>query len=263
VSAGPAEAADATHSVDAFLGGLVTLVQPRQGHRAGLDAALLQALVPADAAGCAIDLGTGVGSVAFAVAARAPALSVIGVEREPELVACARMALQLPENAGFAARVRLVEADVTGRRHPREAAGLPDHAADIVLMNPPFDDAREMRPSPDPRRRGAHVAEPGGLAAWCRTAAGLLKAGGTIGLIHRAAAFAEILQALSGRFGEIRVLPVHPAADRPAGRILVRARSASRGKLQFLPGLVLHRADGAWTPEADDILRGRIWLTPA
>ena len=35
------------HSVDAFLGGLLTLVQPRKGHRAGLDAALLQAIVPA------------------------------------------------------------------------------------------------------------------------------------------------------------------------------------------------------------------------
>ena len=34
-------------AVDAFLGGRLRLVQPSKGHRAGLDAALLQALVPA------------------------------------------------------------------------------------------------------------------------------------------------------------------------------------------------------------------------
>jgi len=74
-------------TVDAFLGGLVTLVQPRKGHRAGLEAALLQALVPSDAAGLAIDLGAGVGTVAFSVAARVSTLSVVGVELDADLVA--------------------------------------------------------------------------------------------------------------------------------------------------------------------------------
>ena len=92
------------HSVDAFLGGRITLLQPLKGHRAGLDAALLQALVPADACGRAVDLGTGAGTVAFCIAARAPHLSVIGVERERELAACARAALERPENAGFGGR---------------------------------------------------------------------------------------------------------------------------------------------------------------
>src|SRR5690606_33425109 len=68
------------HSVDAFLGGLVTVIQTREGHRAGLDAALLQALVPTDAAGFAVDFGTGVGTVAFCIAARAAELDVVGLD---------------------------------------------------------------------------------------------------------------------------------------------------------------------------------------
>jgi tRNA1(Val) A37 N6-methylase TrmN6 len=246
-----------SHTVDAFLGGLVTLVQPAKGHRAGLDAALLQALVPAGASGHAIDLGAGVGTVAFSIAARAAALTVIGVERDRTLVQCAQDALQSWENRGFAARVRIVAADVTERREQREALGLADASADWVLMNPPFDIEGSVRTSPDDRRRSAHVSDAGGLSAWCRTAAGLLKPGGTLCLIHRAQSLREVLEGLAGRFGEARITPVHPSAERPARRILVAARRGSRGGPQLMPGLVLHRADGSWTGEADAILRGK------
>jgi tRNA1(Val) A37 N6-methylase TrmN6 len=245
------------HTVDTFLGGLVTLVQPAKGHRAGLDAALLQALVPVEASGHAIDLGAGVGTVPLSLAARAAGLTVIGVERDPTLVAYAREALERPENSAFADRIRIIEADVTERRQEREALGLPDASADWVLMNPPFDVEGRVRTSPDDRRRSAHVSDAGGLSAWCRTDAGLLKPGGTLCLIHRAQSLREVLEGLAGRFGEARITPVHPTAERAASRILVAARPGSRGGPQLMPGLVLHRADGSWTGVADAILRGR------
>ena len=244
-------------SVDRFLGGLVTLVQPERGHRAGLDAALLQALVPADASGCLVDLGTGVGTVAFSVAARARNIFAVGLERDPELVACGVAALQLPENAAFAGRVRLLESDVTLPRTARERLGLRDASVDWVLMNPPYHPAGRVRASADPMRRSAHVAEAGALAAWSRTAAGLLKPGGLFGVVHRPQALPEIMHAATGRFGEVRIMPVRPSAWTPASRVLVRSRRGSRAPLQILPGLVLHQADGSWTAEADAILRGR------
>ena len=250
-----AEAPSDDYSLDRFLGGSVLLLQPRSGHRAGLDAALLQALLPGDATGEAIDLGAGVGTVGFAAAARAPALSVTCVERDPELVACARSALETPENAGFAARVRVVQSDVTDRRELREQCG--NGTADFVLMNPPYDSPERARPSPDARRRSAHVAERGALGAWTGSAAGLLRAGALLGLIHRAAALPDVLEALGASFGDLRIVPVHPFADKPAGRIVVRGRKGSRGDLQLMPGLVLHDAGGGWTEAADAILRGR------
>jgi tRNA1(Val) A37 N6-methylase TrmN6 len=241
-------------TVDAFLGGRVTLVQPRKGHRAGLDAALLQALVPADASGHAIDLGTGVGTVAFSIAARAEGLMATGIERDAGLVACAQAALSMAENAGFAARVTVRRADVSDRSALREALGA--GAADWVLMNPPYDAPGRAQPSPDPMRRSAHMAEPGGLTLWCGRAAELLKAGGHLGLIYRSEALAEVLAALGG-FGDVRILPVHPYRGEAATRVLVRARRGSRAPLQLLAPLVLHRPGGAWTETADAILRGR------
>jgi tRNA1(Val) A37 N6-methylase TrmN6 len=260
VTAEPAPPPEASHSVDLFLGGLVTLIQPRTGHRAGLDAALLQALVPTDAQGHAIDLGTGAGTVALSLAARVPGLRVTGVEREAALIACAEAALRHPGNRGFADRVRFVAADVTERREARAALGLPDGSADWVVMNPPFDQAGTVSASPDPARRGAHVAALGGLEAWCRTAAGLLRPDGSLAIIHRAAALPQLFAALGGRFGYMRVLPVHPAQGAAASRVLVRAVRGSRAGIEIRPGLVLHEAGGAWTEAADAVLRGRAGL---
>lgn len=244
-------------SVDAFLGGRIMLVQPRKGHRAGLDAALLQALVPADAEGRAVDLGAGVGTVALCLAARAAKLSVIGVERDPGLVACGHEALQRPENAAFAARVSFVAADARGLC---DLAGLREESVDWVLMNPPFEPEGRGSQSPDRRRRDAHVAAEGLLESWAATAAALLKPGGVLGLIHRADALPGTIDALSLRFGDLRVLPVHPSESGAATRILVTARRGSRAPFALLPGLVLHQAGGAWTPRADAILRGQAEL---
>jgi tRNA1(Val) A37 N6-methylase TrmN6 len=242
---------------DAFLGGRVMLVQPREGHRAGLDAALLQALVPATAKGTAIDLGAGVGTVAFSVAARAPELSVIGVERDADLVACGRAALKLAANASFAARVRLVAGDASDAKALR---GTFSTDTDFVLMNPPFDPEGGGSRSPDARRRQAHVATEGLLQAWIATANTLLKPGGTLALIHRADALGDVLAALAPRFGGIVVLPVHPKASAKASRILVTAKRGRRTPLAILPALILHQPGGEWTAEAGAVLRGEAEL---
>jgi tRNA1(Val) A37 N6-methylase TrmN6 len=247
-------------TLDAFLGGRVALLQPRRGHRAGLDAALLAAAVPAEAAGEAVDLGCGVGTVAFAAAARAPRLTVTGVDNDAAMLALARLALARPENAAFAPRVRLIEADAALPRRAREAAGLMDGSADLVLMNPPFHKEGCSRPSPDARRRAAHVAAAGGLSAWLATAAGLLRPRGCLLLVHRADALPALLADLDGRFGALRVLPLHPRAFEPAGRVLVAAVKASRAPLALLPGLVLHEEDGRWTEPAEDCLTGQSTL---
>lgn len=241
-------------SIDSFLGGMVTLVQPRKGHRAGLDAALLQALVPAGAGGSVLDLGTGVGTAAFSVAARVPGVSVVGVERDAELVACGREALARPENASFAARVRLVEGDAT------DPALLRGQSFDFVLTNPPFNPERRGTASPDPRRREAHVAPESLFRSWTGRAADLLRTAGTFGLVYRAALLAEALDALSPRFGQVRILPVHPSAEAAASRVLISAKKGSRAPLELLPSFVLHQPDGTWTERADAILRGRAEL---
>lgn len=234
-----------------FLGGRLSLRQTSRGHRAGTDAVLLAAAAPAQTRGLAIDAGAGTGAVGLAAALRAPAAQIRLIEIDPEAAALARA--NICEN-GLAARVNIDEVDLLSAAS-RRAVGLMDEAADLVLTNPPFLDAARARVSPDPRRALAHVAA-GGLAPWARACLALLRPGGELAMIHRADALQECLASLASRLGALRVLPVVARAGGPATRILLRGVKGSKAPLTLLSPLVLHEADGAFTPQAEALARG-------
>jgi tRNA1(Val) A37 N6-methylase TrmN6 len=239
-------------SEDAVLGGTLRLRQPRRGHRVGHDAILLAAFCPARSGDRVIELGAGVGAAGLALAARVPGTAVTLIELDPELAALAG------ENArlnGLAARVRAIALDALAPPRVFAAAGLAAQSAAHVLMNPPFNDPARHRASPDSRRRLAHAALRDTLSGWIRTATRLLRPRGTLTLIGRPDGLADMLLWLGAAFGAVTIQPVYPRTDRPAVRVLLRARRASRGPLVLLPGLVLADAAGHPTPEAEAVLR--------
>ena len=101
----------------------------------------------------------------------------------------------------------------------------------------------------------AHVLDEGGVEKWLRASLALLRPGGTLAVIHRADALASLLAALSGRVGDLRVLPIFPKAGERAVRVILRGRKGSKAPLSLLPGFVLHREDGRFTPRAEEIHR--------
>lgn len=239
---------------DAFLGGKIMLRQPVRGHRAGTDAALLAAAAPADFAGLALDAGAGVGAAGISLAATRARARVGLIEIDAASAALARENLELN---GLAARGELFEVDLLSPAS-RRAGGLRDGGADLVLSNPPFLDPARSRASPDADRRRAHVtAQVGaeGVASWIAACLALTRPGGVCILIHRPDRLDALLGALTGRAGEIVVLPVHPHAGEAAVRILVRARRGSRGPLSIAPGFILHDEHG-FTPQAQSACRG-------
>lgn len=235
---------------DAVLGGRLVLAQPRRGHRVGHDAILLAAATPARPGEYVVELGAGVGAAGLALARRVADLTVTLVEIDPALAALAR---RNAEANGLAARVRSVALDVTARAAAFTAAGLAPQSAARVLMNPPFNDPRQV--SADPARRRAHAAQPGTLAIWAKRADRLLVPGGTLTLIWRADGLAHVLGALGRGFGGLAVLPVHPAPAAAAIRVLVHAVKGSRAPLALLPPLVLNCAEGGPTATAEAVLR--------
>jgi tRNA1(Val) A37 N6-methylase TrmN6 len=241
-------------TVDAFLGGRVEAVQPAEGHhRAGLEAVLLGASPGSATSGRIVDLGAGAGVAGFCVAARCAAASVVLVEREPVLVACAKAALARPANRAFSARVTVEELDIFDRA---SGSSLDPETADEVLINPPFYAAAENSTSPEGARARAHVLKSGGLDPWVRVAAGVLRPKGMVTVIFRPDGLGDALAALDRRFGAIDVLPLHPRAHSTAHRILVSARKGSRAGLRMLPPLILHGATGGgFLPPVDAVLR--------
>jgi tRNA1(Val) A37 N6-methylase TrmN6 len=248
-------------TLDAFHRGAFWLVQPKDaGHRAGMDAMMLAAAMPSGFAGRLADFGAGAGAAGLAVAARCPGASVVLVENAPEMLQFAERTIAHPANAQLRGRVSVLAADVALAGKAREAAGLGDGSFDFVVMNPPFNAGHDCT-TPDQLKRGAHVMPDGMFEAWLRSAAAVVKPRGGVAIIARPQSIAEILDALSGRFGKVEVVPVHPRPDRPAIRIVVRGVRASRAGMSLMPPLFLHEAGSdRFSQRADDINNGRTSL---
>jgi len=237
-------------SDDAVLGGRLMLRQPLKGHRVGHDAILLAAATEANAGEHAIDLGAGVGAAGLALAQRVPGLDVTLVEIDPALSA---LAAGNAQRNGLAGRVRVLMLDVS-IPGAFAAAGLEPASADRVLMNPPFNPARQ-NVSPDARRRLAHAGGPETLRHWLETAVLLLKPGGVLTLIWRADELDAVLEALRADFGGFAVLPVYPRPGAPAIRVLVRASKGGRAPLVEAAGLTLNDLRGQPSAAAEAVLR--------
>ena len=245
---------------DAWLGGRLTLVQPRGGHRVGSDAALLTAAAD-PAYGRVVDVGAGVGAVALALIRRNERLAADLIEIDPGL---ARLAAANATRNGLAERVRILPIDIRAAR-ARHEAGLADDEAEAVVTNPPFFDYRAVRASSDGGKARAHVFPAGEtdgapLIGWIRASLAILKPGGRFTMIHRPEALGAILEAAGNRIGAVALLPVFPHEGASAHRLLVSGIKGSRAPLRVASALVLHQADGKLTGEADAIHRGEALL---
>ena len=242
----PARAGEVTE--DGLLGGRVRLRQPRVGFRAAIDPVLLAAAVPAAAGDSVLDIGCGVGTAALCLAARVPLCRVTGIEAERELVRLAGENLALN---GVESRVAVMTGDLL-RPPPRLEPGSFAH----VMANPPFLEAGAATPSPLAPKAAATVEGKADLAAWVRFALAMVRPRGSLIFIHRADRLEQLLAQLAGRAGEIVVFPLWAGAEKPAKRVIVRARKDDKTPTRLMPGLVLHEADGRYTPAAEAVLRG-------
>jgi tRNA1(Val) A37 N6-methylase TrmN6 len=102
----------------------------------------------------------------------------------------------------------------------------------------------------------------GGLHTWTTFLLKAVRDGGHIVVIHRADRLGDLLAGLGEGAGSIRVRPIHPFADAPAKRVLVRAVKSGKAPLVLLPPLVLHerQGEGKHAPLAEAILRGETAL---
>ncbi|MBI5942351.1 MAG: methyltransferase [Caulobacterales bacterium] len=235
-------------TTDRLLDGRVLLRQPARGYRAGMDAALLAAACDARPGERVLEAGCGPGAALLAAAVRRPEARFVGIERDSAAAALARENVALN---GLGERVEIVDGDVQAGF---KALGQP--VFDAVMANPPFFDDPNALLAPAEEKTGAWLAD-GGLEAWTGFLLKAVREGGTITVIHRADRLADLLALLGGKAGSFRVRPIHPFADAPAKRVLVRAVKTGKAPLALLPALVLHeREGGKHSAAAEAILRG-------
>lgn len=223
----------------AFLDGRIIVAQPQDGFQSGSDAVFLAAAVPARDGEKALELGSGSGAASLCLEARVPGAVITGVERDAELAALANRNAQANK-----ARAHFISADIFA---------LPPELKrdfDQVFANPPFHGEGQV--SPDAARAAA-LMDDGRLGDWLKLGLQRTVSGGYFTAILRADRLNEALAAMPEK--GVAAFPLFPRAGEAPRRVIVQARKGSRAPFALLPGLVLHQADGAWTPEADAILR--------
>ncbi|MBM3588984.1 MAG: methyltransferase domain-containing protein [Alphaproteobacteria bacterium] len=229
---------------DRLLNGRVALRQPAKGFRAGLDAVLLAAFVPAKPGETVLEAGPGTGAAFLCLATRVPRVAIRAVEREPAMAALAR---ENAARAGLSAQIE--QGDVADLALAR-AFGPVAHG----FANPPYWPGGTPPPGAI-RRAATHEAGPG-LADWVGFLAAAIAPRGSLSLILPAARFDAAVAAMrDAGFGAVELLPLWPRAGVAAKRVLLRARKGARSPAKILPGLVLHEADGRFTEAAEAILR--------
>ncbi len=243
---------DARITEDTLLGGQVRLLQPREGYRVGIDPVFLAAAVPAIPGDLVLDVGAGVGAASLCLAWREPGCHVRGIELQRDLVRLAGGNIELNQMMGR------VDAMVGDLMHPppRLSPGSFAH----VMANPPYLPADAATAPPDAGKAASQVEGAARLADWVRFCLTMTRPKGTVVFIHRADRIESLLAELHDRAGEIVVFPLWAGEDRPASRVVVRARKGAAAPTRLLRGLVLHEADGRYTEAAEAVLRGGMAL---
>jgi tRNA1Val (adenine37-N6)-methyltransferase len=224
---------------ETFLDGRVKIAQPENGFRSGLDAVMLAAAVPAQSGQTALELGAGAGTASLCLLARVPGLALTGVEIDKSLTAL----------AGDNAAANGLQADFACADIFALPSGL-KRDFDQVFCNPPFHGEGQVSPN---EMRATALMDQGRLEDWLRIGLQRTISGGFFTAILRADRLNQALAALPEK--GVAVFPLWPKAGEAAKRVIVQARKGSNAPFALLPGLVLHTVNGAWTPEADDVLR--------
>jgi tRNA1(Val) A37 N6-methylase TrmN6 len=234
---------------DRILGGRVTLWQPRQGYRAGVDPVFLASAVPARAGQSVLDLGCGAGAAALCRGARGPGLRLTGVERQPLYAGLARR--NATENG---ADLKVVQGDLT--QLPED---LRQTQFDHVIANPPYFRRDASVRAENAAREGAH-GEDTALTEWVDVAARRCAPRGYVTFIQRAERLPELLAGFQARLGSLELIPLIPRLGRESQLVILRGRKEGRAPFRLCAGLVVHRgvrheSDGEdYTPEARALL---------
>lgn len=209
-------------SQDAFLGGKVTLVQPRHGVRSGSDAVFLAAATAARPGDRVLDVGCGAGAAGLCLKARVSGIDLHGLEMQPDYA-------DLADRNGVDTVWR---ADLFAP--PPE---LSERPFDWVMTNPPFFRMNNSASPKVDRSIARRAGRP--LADWIEASLRRLKPGGRFAMVHHTESLPEALSALR-QTGDIAVLPLQSRTGRVAKRMILTARKGSRGPFRLAPPLVLH-----------------------
>lgn len=248
------EEAEERATEDQILGGRAMLLQPVAGFRAAIDPILLAATVPAETGDQVLDVGTGSGAAVIALLTRIKNISATGMDVQPGLIA---MGARSAVRNDFESQARFMDVDIA-----RPSSTVDAMMFDHVMSNPPFLPADCGQRPKDLARALATIESTADLKTWIQFMNNHLRDRGTLSVIHRADRVPEILNALGGGYGDVKILECVSVDDgRPVKRAIVQAMKGVTSTEVIRGSLILHNTDGSYTDAAQAILRDAHHLT--
>lgn len=235
---------------DAFLGGALDILQPKDGYRAATDPVFLAASVQARSGQYVLELGCGVGVAMLCLGHRVSGLNITGLEIQVDYAELAR------KNA----KTNAIQTEVIVGDLMKMPRSLLDQSFDHVIFNPPFYDALDVSAPKNAGKSQAHVMKLG-IEDWINTGLKRLKPKGHLTFIHRVDILPKALGCLADVAGDITVKPLISRHEQPAKRIIVTCRKGTNGPPVLLSPLVIHQGDGhskdagAYSKTAESVLR--------
>lgn len=217
------------------------IYQRPDGLRFGSDAVLLARLAPVSPYDVVYDLCSGMGIVAFLLAARHPSARVVGLELQPALVAMAEASRR--RNGVSCERLSFRQSDV---RTPEKDLV---RTADVVVANPPYYVPGCGAPAEQVERALARHEYTLNLEELMCTAAAYLRQRGRLVIIHLAERVPELFAAACRHhLTPTSLTPIYSRAQVPARLVVVSFCFEGRQSLSIEPAVVLYADDGTPLP---------------
>ena len=134
----------------------------------------------------------------------------------------------------------------------------PFESFDHFVCNPPYLEKGSFIEGPNAERNaaiGSHKPDQVRLEDWVFQGYRYLKPGGWLTMIHRGDMLQKLFLAMKHKFGGVEIFPLYSKAGQTAKRVVLRAKKDSKSPTIMYPGMILHKEDDTYTPQANTILR--------
>ena len=232
-------------TLDTFYLGRILVLQKKRGYRFSIDAPLLADFIQTKPSDEALELGAGSGIISLLLSIK-PFKHITAVEIQDSLADLARRNVKINK---LEKKISVIQEDLLQYQ--------PGQKYDVIFSNPPYIRKGEGHLSLSEERSVARHELKCDIFAVMRKTAELLHEKGRACFIFQAKRRSDLYRAVeeSGLMID-SVRFIHPREGRPPNLFLVSCNFSFRQET-VLPPFVLYDKKGAYTPEAEEIFRGR------
>jgi tRNA1Val (adenine37-N6)-methyltransferase len=233
-------------TLDSFYRGSILVLQKKEGYRFSIDAPLLADFIQTKRSDEILELGAGNGIISLLLSIK-PFRHITAVEIQESLADMARRNVKLNN---LERKISIIREDL---RHYH-----PGKKFDVIFSNPPYIKKGEGHLSSSLEKSIAKHELKCDIFGILEKTAKLLKSKGRAYFVYLAKRKDDLFKAIERNSLKIKSIRfVYPRQDNPPNLLLAECDFSSEKEALLAP-FILYDKGGGYTPEAEEIFRGRI-----